>query len=223
MGIFSRLTDIVNSNLTALLDKAEDPKKMIRLIIQEMEETLIEVRSSSAKVIADKKTASRRLIRLQDEAAQWGEKAKLAISKNREDLARGALAEKQALLDEVAISQADFDNLDEHLAHLTDEIDQLQLKINDARAKQKTLQMRHKTVENRVKVKRQSHKNAVNNAFDKLDRFERRIDQLEGELESYDINSDSDLSSQFEDLEKDEKINSELEALKQQLQSEKEK
>jgi len=221
MGIFSRLTDIVNSNLTALLDKAEDPKKMIRLIIQEMEETLIEVRSSSAKVIADKKALTRRLINLKDEAASWGEKAKLAISKNREDLARGALGEKQALLDEVETNEDQLVGLDDQLDHLTDEVEQLQLKINDAKAKQRTLQMRHKTVENRVKVKRQSHKNAVNSAFDKLDRFERRIDQLEGELESYDIAADKDLSSQFEDLEKDDKINDELEALKQQLKSEK--
>ena len=220
MGIFSRLTDIVNSNLTALLDKAEDPKKMIRLIIQEMEETLIEVRSSSAKGIADKKTLARRLTRLQDEAISWGEKAKLAISKNREDLARGALGEKQALLDEIETNEEQLTGLEDQLDHLTDEVDQLQLKINDAKAKQKALQMRHKTVENRVKVKRQSHKNAVNNAFDKLDRFEQRIDQLEGELESYDIAADKDLASQFEDLEKDDKINDELEALKQQLKSE---
>ncbi|MCJ8312846.1 MAG: phage shock protein PspA [Saccharospirillaceae bacterium] len=221
MGIFSRLTDIVNSNLTALLDKAEDPKKMIRLIIQEMEETLIEVRSSSAKVIADKKTLARHLSRLKDEAVSWGEKAKLAISKNREDLARGALGEKQALLSEVEINEDELVELENHLDHLTDEVEQLQLKINDAKAKQKTLQMRHETVSNRVKVKRQSHKKAVNNAFDKLDRFERRIDQLEGELESYDIAADQDLVSQFEDLAKDDKINDELEALKQQLKSEK--
>ena len=96
MGIFSRISDIVNSNLNALCDSAEDPEKMIRLIIQEMEDTLVEVRSASARVIADQKTASRRRDRIAAEVTAWEDKAKLAVSKGRDDLAKGALQERRA-------------------------------------------------------------------------------------------------------------------------------
>lgn len=222
MGIFSRLTDIVNSNLTALLDKAEDPQKMIRLIIQEMEETLVEVRSSSARVIADKKESTRRITRLHDEIAEWEGKAKLAISKGREDLAKAALVEKQAVADEAVVVEGELVALDEHLDHLNDEIGQLQQKLNDAKAKQKTMMMRAKTVESRIRVKRQIQKDSLNQAFNKFENFERRMDNLESEVEAMDLGRDAnDLKSQINNLETDEKINDELEALKASMTKEK--
>ena len=118
MSIFSRFTDIINANINSLLEKAEDPEKIIRLMIQEMEDTLVEVRSSSARVLADRKTAARRLENVQAEADSWEDKARLAISKEREDLARAALQEKRSIEEEIAIVAAELAATDEHIAQL---------------------------------------------------------------------------------------------------------
>ncbi|TGG93451.1 phage shock protein PspA [Natronospirillum operosum] len=220
MGIFSRLSDIINSNLNALLDRAEDPQKMIRLIIQEMEETLVEVRSSSARVIADKKEAQRRLSRLQDEAGEWEKKARLALEKGREDLARAALAEKQSVSEEQALVEKEFTALDEHMEQLSSEISQLQQKLNDAKAKQKTLVMRQQTVSTRMKTRRQLQKDSLQDAFEKFEHYERRMDNMEGELESMDLGRDDrqKLASEIDSLAQDEGINAELDRLRADLQ-----
>ena len=219
MGIFSRMTDIINSNLTALLDKAEDPQKMIRMMIQEMEETLVEVRSSSARVIADRKTVGRRLDRIREEAKEWEKKAMLAISKGREDLARAALSEKQNAEREVNQVDQELVALDEHLEHLNEEVGQLQTKLNDAKAKQKAMLMRQSSVESRLRVKRQNHKVALDDAFDKFERFERRMDNLEGQLESMDVGMEAktDLKSQIDSLADNDTINDELARLKEKM------
>lgn len=219
MGIFSRMTDIINSNLNAMLDKAEDPEKMVRLIIQEMEDTLVEVRSSSARVLADRKGASRRLEQAQEEAAQWEDKARLAINRGREDLARAALQEKRLIEDEVALVRRELAATDEHIEQLNQEVAQLQQKLDDARAKQKALGLRGKTVESRIRVKRQIHREALDDAFRRFDRFERRMDTLESQLEALDIGRDvaPDLAVQIRALEEDEHISDELERLKSEL------
>jgi len=218
MGIFSRMTDIINSNITALLDQAEDPQKMIRLIIQEMEDTLVEVRSSSARVLADRKSAHRRRERVLEDIQDWEDKARLAISKGREDLARAALQEKQAIEEELAAVDNELQATDEHITQLNEEIGQLQLKLSDAKAKQKALVMRSQTVESRIKVKRQMHREALDDAFSKFDKFERRMDNLESQLESMDLGREvSDLASEIDALAEDEKINEELARLKEEM------
>jgi phage shock protein A len=216
MGIFSRMADIINANINVMLDKAEDPQKMICLIIQEMEETLVEVRSSSARVIADKKAVKRRLEHIQNEADDWEAKAKLALSKDREDLAKAALTEKYAVADEMAINESDLISLDEQLEQLTKEVDQLQKKLNDTKAKKKTLLMRAKTASNRLKIKRQIHHRTLDEAFAKFEHFERRVDSVEGQVESMDIGREikSELAVEINNLANDDKINSELEKLK---------
>lgn len=221
MGIFSRLSDIINSNLNALLDRAEDPQKMIRLIIQEMEETLVEVRSSSARVIADKKDAQRRLTRLQSEANEWEAKARLALEKGREDLARAALSEKQMMQDEVSIVEQEFNALDDHLAHLSDEIGQLQAKLNDAKAKQKALVMRQQTVSSRMKARGQINREALSDAFEKFEHYERRMDTMESQMEAEDLGRDvkKSLKDEIDSLAQDDDINAELARLKADLQA----
>ena len=219
MGVFSRMTDIINSNINSMLDQAEDPQKMIRLIIQEMEDTLVEVRSSSARVLADRKAAARRLEQINSEAAAWEDKARLAVSKGREDLARAALQEKHAIEEEVAVVEAELQATDEHIAQLNEEVGQLQQKIMDARAKQKALLMRSKTVESRIKVKRQMQREKLDDAFQRFEHFERRMDNLEGQLEAMDIGREvpPDLAAEIDALQEDERINDELQRLKSEL------
>ncbi len=144
MGIFSRFTDIINSNINSLLDKAEDPAKMVRLIIQEMEDTLVEVRSSSAKTLADKKELTRQVTRFENEAQQWQEKAELALSKDRDDLARAALMEKKKSTENSQSLVQELVHVEEHIAKLQDEISQLQDKLADAKTRQKAIIMREK-------------------------------------------------------------------------------
>lgn len=218
MSIFSRMSDIINANINSLLDSAEDPEKMIRLIIQEMEDTLVEVRSSSARVLADRKTATRRQDQIQAEVAGWEEKAKLAISKGREDLARAALQEKRAIEEELAAVGAELEATDEHIEQLNLEVSQLQAKLSDAKAKQKAMLMRSKTVQSRMAVKRQVHRTELDDAFNKFERFERRMDSLEGELDAMDLGREGQgLAEEIDSLFEDEWLSDELDRLKRTM------
>lgn len=216
MGIFSRFSDIVNSNINALLDKAEDPEKMVRLIIQEMEDTLVEVRSTSAKTIAEKKELQRVVSKLEAEVADWQAKAELALSKEREDLARSALIERQKAADQAAAVAADITHLDEHVSKLQDEVGQLQDKLADAKARQKAMLMRQKTVSSRLDVKRSLDSNRLNDAMYKFERYEQKIDSLEAQVESYDLGKKT-LKDEFAELASSEKIDNELAELKAKM------
>lgn len=216
MGIFSRFSDIVNSNINALLDKAEDPEKMVRLIIQEMEDTLVEVRSTSAKTIAEKKELQRVVSKLEAEVADWQAKAELALSKEREDLARAALIERQKSADQAAAVAADITHLDEHVSKLQDEVGQLQDKLADAKARQKAMLMRQKTVSSRLDVKRTLDSNRLNDAMYKFERYEQKIDSLEAQVESYDLGKKT-LKDEFAELASSEKIDNELAELKAKM------
>ena len=219
MGVFSRFTDIINSNINNLLDKAEDPAKMVRLIIQEMEDTLVEVRSSSAKTLADKKELARRANRFESDAAQWQEKAELALSKDREDLARAALMEKKKCVESASSLIEELSHIDEHIAKLQSEISQLQDKLADAKSRQKAIIMREKTANSRLKVKKNIDSDRVNDALSRFDRYERKIDDIEAQVESYDMGSKS-LADEIADLASDEKVDDELAKLKAKMKSE---
>lgn len=220
MGVFSRFTDIINSNINSLLDKAEDPAKMVRLIIQEMEDTLVEVRSSSAKTLADKKELTRQVTRFEKDAQEWEAKAELALSKDREDLARAALLEKKKCADSAESLAHELAHVDEHIAKLQDEITQLQDKLADAKARQKAIIMREKTASSRLKVKSTIDSDKVNDALSRFDRYERKIDDIEAQVEAHDLGSKS-LSDEIAELESDEKVDDELAALKAKMKSEK--
>ena len=149
MGIFSRMSDIINANVNALLDKAEDPEKMVRLMIQEMEETLVEVRTQSARLIADKKEVARQQARLQSEAAEWGRKAELALSKDREDLAREALREQIEAADQADLLEAELDQIAQSIDGLTGDVEALQQKLLDAKTRRKALILKSETAQSR--------------------------------------------------------------------------
>ena len=216
MGIFSRFTDIINSNINSILDKAEHPEKMVRLIIQEMEETLVEVRTQSAKLIADKKELSRRVERLHLEAEDWESKAEVALSKGREDLARAALKEKSSAEEATMALETNLEVIDINLDKLSGDIGLLQQKLGDAKTRQKALIVRSRTAQTRMGVKRQLHDVDIDEAMSRFDRYERRIDDLEGEVEAYDLGQQT-LSDEIGELENDEKIDEALARLKAKM------
>ena len=218
MGIFSRFTDIVNSNINSLLDKAEDPEKMVRLIIQEMEDTLVEVRSASAKTLANKKDISSQISKLESDASDWQAKAELAISKDREDLARAALQERKKCVEHANVLAKELKLVDQQIGKLQGEVGQLQDKLADAKARQKTIIMRQKTVNSRLEVKKTLDSTKVDSAMGRFEQYERKIDDLESQVDAYDLGKKT-LASEFAELESDDKIDDELAALKKKLQS----
>ena len=215
MGIFSRLTDIVNSNITALLDKAEDPAKMIRLIVQEMEDTLVEVRSDAARLIADRKEIKRRLGRLADAQGEWQKRAELALTKDREDLARAALLEKAKIAEIVATMEADDADLKERMVHLDDDIMRLQNKLAEAKAKQASLMARAQSTNARLAIREQLYDGRVDNAVARFDFIEKKLDEMDGRVEAFDLGRGAKtLADEIADLEAETQIEDELAQLK---------
>ena len=216
MGVFSRFTDIINSNINSILDKAEDPEKVVRLIIQEMEETLVEVRTQSAKLIADKKELSRRVERSHLEAAGWENKAEIALGKAREDLARAALKEKSSAEEAGFALAANLEVIDVNLEKLSRDIGLLQQKLGDAKTRQKALIVRRRTARSRMGVKRQLHDVDIDEAMSRFDRYERKVDDLEGQVEAYDLGQKT-LSDEISELENDERLDAALAKLKARM------
>lgn len=214
MGIFSRLADIINSNLNSILDRAEEPEKIIRLVIQEMEDTLVEVRSTAAKTIAEKKEATRRLGRLGEAQKSWEEKAELALSKGREDLAKAALVEKSKLAETAHLLQEELEELDTMLRQGESDIAKLESKLREAKAKQQALAARHETASSRLKVRRNLYDGRVDDAFARFEQVEKRLDAAEGEVEAFDLGRGKSLAEEISQLAAESAIEDELAALK---------
>ncbi len=218
MTIFSRMSDIINSNINALLDKAEDPEKMVRLIIQEMEEALVEVRSTSARAIADRKELERRQEWLAKEATEWERKAEVAVNKGRDDLAKGALAERNKAKEVADSLAAELKLIDETLTKLNEDVGALQAKIKDAKARQNAIAIRGKAAQTRLGVRRQLNDHNVDDAMQRFELYERKMDDLEGQIEAYDMGQKT-LAEEIEELEKGEHIDGELIELKARMGS----
>ena len=217
MGIFTRFSDIVNSNINAILEKAEDPEKIIRLMIQEMEDTLVEVRSAAARLIADKKDLNRKLGSFDSEVAEWGNKAELAMRKGREDLAKAALVEKSRAAGASDVLKQDYLAVDEGLAKLNKDIARLEAKLEDAKIRQKALLARHKTASSRLAARKKIHDYKIDDAMIRFEQYTRRIDDVEGRVEAYDLGLPKDLNHEFASLEVEESVQKELDELKQRV------
>ena len=217
MGIFSRMSDIINSNLNAMLEKAEDPEKIVRLMIQEMEDTLVEVRSAAARTIADKKKQNRKLNAIRAEAHDWETKAELAVSKGRDDLAKAALREKSSAEQIATGLEEQLAQVDEGLSRLNQDISRLQAKLADAKVRQKALLARHDTGSQRLRVREQLHEGKVDDALMRFEKFERKIENVEGRVEAYDLGEQPNLRQEIQDLEGNEKVERELHELKQRM------
>ncbi|MGI9485949.1 MAG: phage shock protein PspA [Geminicoccaceae bacterium] len=217
MGVFSRLSDIVNSNITALLDRAEDPEKILRLIIQEMEDTLVEVRSSTARLIADQKEARRKRADFEARQVKWEEKAELAVSKGRDDLAKGALAARRKAAEMVEMLDEELAELDRSLDKANEDLAQLQAKLKEAKGKQRTLDMRRKSAKDRLRVQRQLHDGRLEDAMARFEHYERRLDEMEAEAEVFVMGQPRTLAEQFDELEAEDAVEAELEKIKKRM------
>lgn len=219
MGIFSRTRDIIAANFNDLLDNADDPAKMIRMIILEMEETLVEVRASAARTIADQKEMNRHVAKLDKLQADWAEKAQLALSKDREDLARAALVEKKKAADTADQLKAEIAVLDDALRAYEDDIAKLQNRLREARSRQSAIAARLESAENRVKLRSLMSTERTDEAFARFDQLERRVDHAEGRADALNIAEDDkpSLSDEIAALAGDDAVDDELEQMKKAL------
>lgn len=213
MGMFSRLGDIINSNINAMLDGAEDPEKIARLMIQEMEDTLVEVRTAAARAMADKKEMQREIKHYTTIREDWETKAGLAIDKGREDLARGALIAKQKAEQETARREEAMEMADEAFHKRQDDLTRLQAKLDEAKAKHRALMMRREAAEQRIRVRTQTYDTRVDDALARYANVERKVDEMEAYADTI-RGVEPTLEQEFAALERNDAIEEELTALK---------
>lgn len=227
MSVLNRFSDIVNSNVNSMLDQAEDPKKMVNFITREMEQTLITIRTESSRYIAEKKHLANRINSLTAESGQWQERAELAIEKGRDDLAKAALKEKNLFEDAVTQCEIEMSHIDDVVIKLSSDANELTEKLKFTRARQKSLVIRGNSVKSRMKVKRQLHDVSCEEALDRFEAYERKLDEMEGEVEAWNLgsktqagSSNASLEAELNSLAHDDKLDDELKNLKQRMRPE---
>jgi len=214
MGIFTRFRDIISSNINAMLDKAEDPEKLIRLMIREMEDTLVEIKSACAGVMAGGKKIKRQLNDLETRTQYWEEKAELAVNKGRDDLARDALVEKRKFNRRMETLEGDLVEHDLLIEQYQDDIRQLEEKLKSARDKQRMLVQRHIHARKKMQAQEELRRIDSSETVMKFDEIENRIERMEAEADLVNYGRKTSLEEELERLSVDEEIENELRALK---------
>jgi phage shock protein A len=217
MSIFSRTRDIMAANFAELLDRSEDPGRMIRMIILEMEETLVEVRATAARCIADAKEMRRAMVRLDGLRDGWTEKAELALSKDREDLAKAALVERQKAADMSKGLEAEIAVVEDTLKGYEADIAKLQGKLREARARQNSISTRIESAVTRARARELLNGSRTEDAFSRFELLERRADFAEGRAEALGMTGPKSLEDEIADLKAEDAVDAELEALKARL------
>lgn len=214
MGIFTRVRDIISSNINAMLDKAEDPEKLVKMMIREMEDTLIEIKANCASGMATKKKIKREIETVLDLAKNWDAKAQLAINKGREDLAREALMEKRRHVERAESLEEELEQAKTLVTQCQSDIMQLEDKLSAAREKQRTLVQRHTNANTKKKAQQQIRRYDTSDALERFDNFQQRIDRMEADAELVNYGRKTSLADQFKELETDDEIEKELAAMK---------
>lgn len=214
MGIFTRFRDIVSSNINSMLDSAEDPEKMIKMMIREMEDTLVELKASCASVIAERKKLERRLDELLSRQQLWAERATLAVNKGRDDLAREALVEKRRFSEVADSLETEISDHSAIIGQYQDDIRELEHKLAGAKEKKRVLVQRHRQANGKKRAQQEIRRMDSAESMARFESLERRIDQMEAEAEMVNFGKPPTLDEEFEDLKADEEIESELEKLK---------
>ncbi|MBN1868068.1 phage shock protein PspA [Candidatus Sumerlaeota bacterium] len=216
MGIFTRLRDIVTSNINAMLEKAENPEKLLKLMLQEMEDTLIEIKAQCAAAMAQSKTLERQTTEARDRADQWEAKARLAVEKQRDDLAREALLEKRRYVDRADSIDVQKTECDALIEHYQNDIVELEAKMASVREKQKILVQRHEHAHSRRRAQTNIRKADSTDVFTRFESFERRIDRMEAEADLVNYGRKPTLEQAFSDIEGDEQLEAELKRLRRE-------
>lgn len=215
MSIFNRVNDVIQSNIAAMLDKAEDPEKLLNLMLSEMQEALNECRSTAAALLCEEKTLKRQIAQKQKDLTLWQTKAELAVAKNRDDLAKSALVEKQRVDEQIAVKNTQLNTLKESIEKITADCERLQQKMAQAKSKQAQLIKRHDIVAAREKVNMQLHSDNVANALSRFEMIEQKVEGIEAQVDAYELtNTAQSTAEQIESLVKNEKIDAELARLK---------
>ncbi len=214
MSVFTRFRDIVSANINAMLDRAEDPEKMIKLMIREMEDTLIELKSACAGVIASRKKLQRRLDDIGERVALWGQRAELAVNKGRDDLAREALIEKRRFSE---LSDSLDSEISEHsglIEQYQTDISELETKLASAKEKKRMLIQRHKKAANKKRAQEDIRRMDSADTMARFEHLESRIDRMEAEADLVNYGRKPSVDEQFAGLKADDDIEKELANLK---------
>lgn len=218
MGIFNRVNDVIQANIVAMLDKAEDSEKLLNLMLTEMQEALNECRSTAAALLCEEKNIKRQISNKQQALTNWQLKAEHAIAKNRDDLAKSALAEKHTVEKNIECLQTQLETLQQSIVKITEDCERLQQKMTQAKAKQAHLVKRENVVEARAKINTQLQSDKVATALSRFEQIERRVESVESQVEAYELtDTASNTATQIESLVKNEKIDAELASLKASL------